>query len=156
MKHSCLLLFVVYVTHLPGRMVTCQIGTPNLCPSGWKEFDGHCYRLYKEGVDWEEARNLCMLESSHLVSIHSQEESDFVVHEVARWGGYLVWLGLKRVLDSSDEYEWEDKSAFDYANWDSDEPDHKGDCFLMGWSGVGSWAETYCSFDLNYICKSAL
>uniref|UniRef100_A0A8C1A1N0 Uncharacterized protein n=1 Tax=Cyprinus carpio carpio TaxID=630221 RepID=A0A8C1A1N0_CYPCA len=48
------------------------------CEHGWKKFHGHCYRLFPRRHTWEEAEKDCREHSSHLTSITSSMEQDFL------------------------------------------------------------------------------
>lgn len=51
------------------------------CDSGWDEYQGFCYRLYPQASSaspYPQAQTTCESEGSHLVSITSAEEDDFV------------------------------------------------------------------------------
>merc|ERR1712038_1080395 len=49
------------------------------CPGDWAEYEGACYQLFQGLGGVEEYRLVCQEEGGDLVSIHSQEENDFVV-----------------------------------------------------------------------------
>ena len=48
------------------------------CPEGWMEFRGTCYFHSEKRETWSEAEQRCQEFNSHLVSINSQEEQQFV------------------------------------------------------------------------------
>ena len=56
------------------------------CPTGWvlQEFDGisHCYYYEERFMNALEAEENCLRMISKLVSIHSQEEQDFIYGEI--------------------------------------------------------------------------
>merc|ERR1712243_141048 len=62
------------------------------CPSDWAEYEGSCYQLYQGLGGVEEYRLVCQAEGGDLVSIHSQEENDFVVSMLAeKRSSYTAW-----------------------------------------------------------------
>ncbi len=71
--------------------VSPLITTTPLCPNGWSEFEAHCYLF--SGNDslliWANAENDCNQRGSHLASIHSQAEHDFVFSIITNY----TWLG---------------------------------------------------------------
>jgi hypothetical protein len=75
--------------HLP--LVT----TTPLCPSGWAEFEGHCYLFNENQLIWANAENDCINRGGHLASIHSKAEKDFVV--VFSWTNFTTWLGASDI-----------------------------------------------------------
>ena len=65
------------------------------CPIDWihQKFDGinYCYKFEQTRMDFNKAESSCLATDSHLVSIHSQEENDFI------WGNinnYLITFCL--------------------------------------------------------------
>lgn len=51
---------------------------PQGCEQGWEEFRGNCYLHFSERETWSSAEQRCQELNSHLVSITSQEEQEFV------------------------------------------------------------------------------
>ena len=54
---------------------TCTCG--ELCPTGWTQWQGHCYIKIDERP-WHEAMEECHRLESYMVVPHSQEENDFL------------------------------------------------------------------------------
>ena len=48
------------------------------CPEGWQAFGGNCYFVDTTALDFDAAEANCVGKEAALVSIHSQEEQDFV------------------------------------------------------------------------------
>ena len=60
----------------------------------------------------------------HLVSIHSEEEANFVSSLIRGEGDeQLYWIGLRMNCPTC-EFEWTDQSSFNYANWQDGEPNN--------------------------------
>jgi len=53
------------------------------CDHDWYEFKGHCYRFYEHYRTYEMAEEWCRRNDSHLLTIHSKAENDFVVSQVS-------------------------------------------------------------------------
>ena len=49
-----------------------------MCKSGYTEYMGACYKTASGSGHRSEIEGRCQEEGAHLVSIHSQEENDFV------------------------------------------------------------------------------
>jgi len=64
------------------------------CPSGWSEFQGHCYHLSNDHIDWRQAEEVCLSYGSHLASVHSGAEYDFILYLTSGLPAYTwIWLG---------------------------------------------------------------
>ena len=49
------------------------------CPEDWTSYDDNCYRYFTTGKTWEDARKHCLELEADLVSIHSEDDADFMV-----------------------------------------------------------------------------
>ena len=98
-----------------------------------------------------------MNHQAHLVSIHSEEEQDFVVGLNA--DGY-PWLGGQRDPDNPDNFVWSDGTPWDYSNWVEGEPNNIAgveDCVHM-WDINQSHQcnDQSCSTVKSFVCKKEL
>ena len=60
----------------------------------------------------------------HLVSIHTDEEANFVSSLIRGVGDeQFYWIGLRMNCPTC-EFEWTDQSSFNYANWQEGEPNN--------------------------------
>ena len=82
------------------------------------------YFLYEDSKEaersWQEADSMCEKQGGRLASVHSLEE----LHAVGKViGGYWkgVWLGGRRIR--AGHWVWSDNSAWDYDNWDTEDPE---------------------------------
>ncbi|CAJ0952952.1 unnamed protein product, partial [Mesorhabditis belari] len=66
-------------------------------PAGWKYFakTASWYKVPNQEMTFDEAVAECASRKSHLVSIHSQEEQDFV-WRLAETDDWSFWIGLKQ------------------------------------------------------------
>ncbi|XP_071494107.1 echinoidin-like [Diadema antillarum] len=149
------------------------------CPPLWTAFQGHCYRYFSvENTTWYEAELHCRSfavpcnerdgapQLGHLVSIHSQEETDFIVslYETVRNKRVStktrVWIGLHDKV-TEDTFTWSDGSPLDYRNFAPGQPNsYQGeqDCisFCVDWEHT--WNDLACEPNLEFtveafICK---
>ncbi|CAJ0952990.1 unnamed protein product, partial [Mesorhabditis belari] len=96
------------------------------------------YKVIDQKMTFDEAEAYCASRKSQLVSIHSQEEHDFVsklaknVDSIA-----YFWIGLKRNPNKGNAFEWTDGSSVDFTNWRSGEPDSNTHAAL--WGDDGKW-----------------
>ncbi|RCN42048.1 lectin C-type domain protein [Ancylostoma caninum] len=82
-------------------------------------------------ANFYEAEGKCQEMNGHLVSIHSEEENDFVIDLIGHDIQYHTWIGLQRSENHS-VWKWTDASEVNYLKWDTGEPDgrpgQKYDC----------------------------
>ncbi len=78
-------------TEAPATTTVTRTTTGNSCPSGWQEFEGHCYLYVANWVTWTEAENDCISKGSHLASIHSEDENTFILNLPSR--PISKWIG---------------------------------------------------------------
>ena len=48
------------------------------CDKGWTHFNGNCYKLTEEELNWHESVKVCRQEDADLASIHSLAEQYFI------------------------------------------------------------------------------
>ena len=97
---------------------------------------------------------------AHLVSLHSEEEHQFVVG--LHGGAGSPWLGGRRDPENREIWVWSDGTPWDYSNWAGGQPDgiRNGfeDCALFWdvnqWNSVnGLWNDARCSLENTFVCK---
>ncbi|CAJ0952966.1 unnamed protein product, partial [Mesorhabditis belari] len=110
------------------------------------------YKAIDQRMTFDEAAAYCASRKIHLVSIHSQEENDFV-EKLAKtvYSDASFWIGLKRNPDKGNAFEWTDGSSVDFTNWDEEEPRSETHADL--WSGDGKWGTSHPTFQYHFICK---
>ena len=91
---------------------------------------------------------------ANLVSIHSEEEHQFLVG--LHGGAGSPWLGGRRDQRNNSNFLWSDGTPWDYRNWAADEPNDvvdEEDC-VQTWTSYGSqWNDLACSRVETFICK---
>lgn len=82
-------------------------------------YNGHTYQVFDVGMKWSDAKKYCELKGGYLSCITSKEEQEFIMSVIEGGGKNCYWLGgfLK-----DKNFEWLSGEAFDYTNWDADEP----------------------------------
>ncbi|XP_013364613.1 PREDICTED: low affinity immunoglobulin epsilon Fc receptor isoform X2 [Chinchilla lanigera] len=123
----------------------------NTCPEQWVNFQQKCYYFGKGPKQWIQARFSCEDLEGRLVSIHSQEEQDFLTKHANKEDS---WIGL-RDLDIEGEFIWTDGRPVDYSNWQPGEPnnaDQGEHCVMM--LGSGGWNDAFCRSQLDaWVCE---
>ncbi|XP_051017891.1 low affinity immunoglobulin epsilon Fc receptor [Acomys russatus] len=82
----------------------------NTCPKDWLHFQQKCYYFGKGSKQWIQARYTCSDLEGRLVSIHSQEEQDFLMKHMNKRDS---WIGLQD-LHMEGQFTWMDESPVDY------------------------------------------
>ncbi|XP_019523151.1 PREDICTED: low affinity immunoglobulin epsilon Fc receptor isoform X2 [Hipposideros armiger] len=123
----------------------------NMCPEKWVNFQRKCYYFGEGAKRWIQARLACSKLQGRLVSIHSQEEQDFLVKHINRKES---WIGL-RDLNIEGNFVWMDENPVNYSNWRPGEPNNGGegeDCVMM--LSSGQWNDAFCNSLLNgWVCE---
>ena len=82
-------------------------GAGSLCPYGWTEADGSCFKYFGQAEEeyktWPEAELVCREHGSHLVSITSEAKNDVVRVMMAEASVDACWIGL---TDAAEEGSW--------------------------------------------------
>ena len=115
------------------------------CPAGWAEFENHCYIAITSGHEWSNAENSCSSIGSHLASVHSRAEFDFVSDLIP---GYNFWIGGK-YSSLNRNWTWSDGTTWDYELWYVEDRVHP--CIYISQSE--GFVSEDCSGYGRYICK---
>jgi hypothetical protein len=124
----------VTVCHLPSgdveKLNAIEVGVAaldaHLAHGDFMGFQGACYVLVDVPMHLGDAEDNCQAIGGHLVSIHSQEENDYVgtLADMATVATGRVWIGAigdgpdgDFCSGSAGVYEWTDGSPWDYENW---------------------------------------
>ncbi|RWS24777.1 uncharacterized protein B4U80_13173 [Leptotrombidium deliense] len=132
--------------------ILCVKPAYDVCSDEWTLFDKQCYLTNDEGADFSSAQDYCKAYNASLVSIHSQEQNDFI-----RNFTYFAWLNGQQEALKSEKFKWLDGSEFNYTNWDFEyaQPDNTNasyiNCITMGF--LGYWFDNNChTFSATALC----
>ncbi|CAJ0922797.1 unnamed protein product, partial [Mesorhabditis belari] len=115
------------------------------------------YKAFKKEMTFDEAEAYCVSRKSHLVSIHSQEEHDFVfrLENVDLDDGWSFWIGLKRNSKKGNAFEWTDGSSVNFTNWDERSGHSGSDTHAWLGSHDGKWGVYPPTYQILFICKTS-
>ncbi|XP_053190406.1 lactose-binding lectin l-2-like [Scomber japonicus] len=130
------------------------------CPPFWFSFNSRCYKYVATHMTWADAELYCVSERANLVSIHSQEEQDFVKSLIKNFDhaeGY-TWIGLS---DTQKEggWMWSDGCAVDFDFWFSEQPDNGAGtehCVHNNYAKDLKWNDATCSDTYPSVCVSRI
>ncbi|XP_028395191.1 uncharacterized protein LOC114519267 isoform X2 [Dendronephthya gigantea] len=149
------------LTPVTATPVTYPTPGSSLCKKGWTLFQGMCYikgnDSSNEYLTWQDAEKNCRRlggNNCHLASVNSQEEQDFLSFLIKGSKSRDFWIGLND-LGTEAEYKWTDGSLYNYANWNSKEPNdfnRQEDCVHL--IPDGKWNDHHCQLKLSFVCKT--
>ena len=120
---------------------------------GWKGFNNYCYKHVQDLKTWDNAKTDCVAAGSYLVTIHSEEEQDFVSSIIPV--NVDVWMGGNDLATEGD-WVWEDGKPWGvYTKWRPGEPNNyqdNEDCLLMV-EREKTWNDKECSAQQSSVCK---
>ncbi|XP_072052013.1 echinoidin-like [Amphiura filiformis] len=133
---------------------------PPVCETGWKGFGSYCYYFDDIArVPYAEAETACQNLGAKLVSIHSQDENDFVGYFAKHDGVGNSWFGWWIGLDDRTvtySYQWVDGTSVDFLNWIAGEPNRSNEnCAKIAPKKGEQWYDVSCTLLYPYICKKA-
>nr|XP_033776612.1 asialoglycoprotein receptor 1-like [Geotrypetes seraphini] len=133
------------------------------CATGWVQYKDACYMNYTTRMSWVDAEAKCQSINSHLASIHSVEENDFIYALMGKIHNYKAglayWIGgfdtLKEGL-----YMWTDGSSWDFATFGSGQPDNfRNEDYIGSWfpkNGHITWNDYLSNSSFPFVCKYSL
>ena len=134
------------------------------CISPWTSFGNHCYLLVTDEKTFDEAEQYCQSLSrlgrpSHLASIVSQEEHDFLlllIKSVYGESGMKTWFGYRKDT-SSGSPTWrflDDSPSQGYTNWLNGGPSGDGECMeILDIPSNFLWNDVVCGSSRASVCK---
>ncbi|KAF6102588.1 CD207 molecule [Phyllostomus discolor] len=122
---------------------------------GWKYFRGNFYYFSRVSKTWYSAQQFCMSRNSHLTSVTSESEQEFLYRTA---GGLFYWIGLTK--GSEGVWHWVDDTPFNKVQsvkfWAPGEPNNTGNnehCVHITMSSLQSWNDISCDKQYLFICK---
>lgn len=139
---------------------------------GWSNFNGSCYFVAVQLMDWENSGLFCDAEEAHLATIRSLNEHAFVLNklndtlrsafDVSTLANTFVWIGANDIV-SEGEYKWVTNETWNFVNWEINEPTG-GDENCVAMSPVantngqttpssGLWQDSLCASQNVFVCE---
>ena len=112
---------------------------------GWKNFDGSCFKLFRQRRDWTGAKEVCEKTNATLAMAKSNSSYNFLASNFV-YNVSWIWLGGYKRRDKSPEWIWMDGSKladhFTISRWGSAQPDNfngRQNCLTMKNISAESW-----------------
>nr|XP_042130538.1 C-type lectin domain family 4 member D [Peromyscus maniculatus bairdii] len=129
--------------------------TWNCCPVSWVAFQSNCYFPLNDNQTWSESERNCSGMGSHLVTINTEAEQNFLTGLLDKQFPYF--LGL---TDENSEglWQWVDQTPFNshMRFWHEGEPNNfmEEDCVvLINVQDKWAWNDFPCHSRASRICK---
>ncbi|XP_037548660.1 galactose-specific lectin nattectin-like [Nematolebias whitei] len=150
---SLLVLALAAASPSDGQELKLQRGD---CPMYWFSFGGRCYKYFAARLTWADAEFQCLSEGANLVSIHSEEDLNFVVSLVQNFDPTRewTWIGLND-MHKEGGWIWTDGSMFNFSRWDIGQPDNLDEeehCGHITFVDHVNWNDYSCSFESPFVC----
>ncbi|XP_019206636.1 galactose-specific lectin nattectin isoform X6 [Oreochromis niloticus] len=130
------------------------------CPMFWYSFNGRCYKYVATHMSWADAELYCVSQRANLVSIHSEEEEEFVKSLIKNFDlaeGW-TWIGLSDIHKEG-SWMWSDGSAVNFTYWHAGQPDNYATNEHCGNTNVfeaKKWNDHQCSLNLASVCATRI
>ncbi|XP_038601408.1 C-type lectin domain family 4 member K-like [Tachyglossus aculeatus] len=128
----------------------------NMFLGGWRLYGGNLYYFSQDKKSWDEAERFCKSWNSHLTSVTSKKEQDYLSKKSK---GTPHWIGL-RDRGTGRRRSWSDGTPFQEAEskwfWEEGRPDNRRqeeECVEMRTKERSSWNGGDCQNRLHWICK---
>jgi hypothetical protein len=136
------------------------------CKAGWTLFGRDCYAITGFSGTWQEHELECNRRGSHLASIASKQENDFVMSMSSQGD---TWVGMNYALRNERQstllpkhgWVWADHVPTNFYRWGTGEPSNNGAALLCvalrnndGHEKHSSWVVRDCERHLFAVCKS--
>nr|XP_049620125.1 mucin-2-like isoform X3 [Syngnathus scovelli] len=134
-----------FAARLLMTLTLCQTCTELFgCPTGWPEYNKHCYFFGNDRKTWWDARLECASKGAHLDWLQSLKKSA------------TAWIGLR--CETTDRpWQWADATSFYYLAWDGGETNnwHGNEENCVEMLPRGHWNVFPCASAnlMPYICK---
>nr|XP_046234716.1 rheacalcin-1-like [Scatophagus argus] len=120
------------------------------CLDGWLGFRGKCYYLANQADTWRDAESYCANYDGSLASVHNIWEYSFLQRMVRTGGHTFAWIGGYYFQG---DWRWEDGSAFDYHNWETQSSTDYYQCLQVNSQESRGWSNHGCSMRFPFVCQ---
>uniref|UniRef100_A0AAZ1XUV6 C-type lectin domain-containing protein n=1 Tax=Oreochromis aureus TaxID=47969 RepID=A0AAZ1XUV6_OREAU len=129
------------------------------CSMFWYSFNGRCYKYVATHMSWADAELYCVSQRANLVSIHNEEEEEFVKSLIKNFdhAERYTWIGLSDIHKEG-RWMWSDGCAVNFTHWNVGEPNNGGtnEHCVHNIGYLKKWNDQKCSLNLPSVCATRI
>jgi len=119
----------------------------------WLKYRASSYWFSDDTKYWDDAEQVCKDKDSHLVSIKSDGENDFVLKN-RKDKSIDTWIGAHRNGNDLNKWYWSNGEIVGFTSWKPGQPNEVSQhCAALHGDGDGLWHDTNCNRSFRYICE---
>ncbi|XP_078408371.1 secretory phospholipase A2 receptor [Cetorhinus maximus] len=124
------------------------------CEPGWLSYNGFCYKMHKEDLNWKDALMSCHLHGSELISMHSLADVAILINQFKNETVPEVWIGLANNRTPA-VFAWSEGLPVTFTYWHKNEPHVPYNTTEQCVSSQkdGQWKVKDCEENIWSICK---
>ncbi|XP_021353984.1 perlucin-like protein isoform X2 [Mizuhopecten yessoensis] len=130
------------------------------CRDGWESYNNKCYLFSHEKTSWSEASAFCTALHSHLATVLSANEHNYIISAIHHHTGASLndyWIdGTDEEVESVWRWASTDEEFVTYIKWGRNQPDQAqgGSCLLLWSSDNYLMGDGDCTAHLKFICQT--
>ncbi|XP_072275189.1 secretory phospholipase A2 receptor [Pyxicephalus adspersus] len=95
---------------------------PTACEDDWIPYNGYCYKLHKEMLNWAQASATCVTIGGELMQVTSLAHMEFLQHFLQHEKVTEAWIGMTSKHKDPVIFQWSDGSEVTFTSWHRQEP----------------------------------
>jgi len=108
-----------------GKGFDTSSATSKVCETGWKHFEGKCYKYVNTMTTWEGAKSTCSKMGGELAVPSTSSKNKFIS---TQFSSSQLWIGG---FKNKGKWQWVDGSVWSYSSWSRNPKEPSGDGPVM-------------------------